>query len=330
MKRIKIFVSHRIDLQSERPDNPIYEHMRCGAVFDSKNPMRLAGDDTGDNISERRMSFCEFTVQYWAWKNADLDYYGLCHYRRYLSFAPRRFRTGNYNMVIEPILTGRSQIKYHLLDTADMYRRMEGYDAIVSEAAEVSDIPAPHNRRCAAVRELWEAHDGIFLEKKYIDVMLRLIDTLAAEYSASAREYLSGRKHRGFNCFVMRKDVFFRLCEFQFPILFEIERRLDTSGYTQTMRRTPAFIGEMLYGIFVYHIMTREKLKVAELQMVFFQETARIRSKGDLVKRYALCRLESILRAAAAPVFPLGSYRREALKKLYRHFRSKGSDGEKD
>ena len=84
---IKIFVSHRIDLDSETIDNPLYVNVRCGAVFDKRENVDMLGDDTGDNISEKRDSFCELTVMYWAWKNVKADYYGLCHYRRYLSFA---------------------------------------------------------------------------------------------------------------------------------------------------------------------------------------------------------------------------------------------------
>lgn len=63
MSKIQIFVSHRIDINSELIDNPIYIPVRCGAVFDKQNPMNILGDNTGDNISEKRMSFCEFTVQ---------------------------------------------------------------------------------------------------------------------------------------------------------------------------------------------------------------------------------------------------------------------------
>ena len=72
---IKIFVSHRIDLDSETIDNPLYVPVRCGAVYDEREDVRMLGDDTGENISERRMSFCELTVQYWAWKNVKVDYY---------------------------------------------------------------------------------------------------------------------------------------------------------------------------------------------------------------------------------------------------------------
>ena len=92
-KDIKIFVSHRIDLDSVTIDNPLYVPVYCGAVYKDKSKRNpdIIGDDTGDNISEKRRSFCEYTVQYWAWKNVKAEYYGLCHYRRYLSFADRYF-----------------------------------------------------------------------------------------------------------------------------------------------------------------------------------------------------------------------------------------------
>ena len=78
-KDIKIFVSHRIDLDSETIDNPLFVPVRCGAVYDKRENITMLGDDTGDNISNKRNFLGEFTVQYWAWKNIDTDYYGFFH-----------------------------------------------------------------------------------------------------------------------------------------------------------------------------------------------------------------------------------------------------------
>lgn len=316
MADVKIFVSHRIDINSELIDNPLYIPMRCGAVFDKENFMDIAGDDTGDNISERRMSFCEFTVQYWAWKNADADYYGLCHYRRYLSFADKNFKTDEYNMIHEASLTPMGKKKYGLMNPNTMKSLIEKYDIVTSEYADVRKIPTPIGNK-DTVLEHWKAHDGEFLKKESIDLLLELIDDLAPKYSKSSREYLNGTRYRGFNCFVMNRALFQRMCEFQFPIMFEVERRLDTTGYTQTMMRTPAFLGEMLYGIFLYYVTTYEHWKVKELQLVYFQNTEKIRDSFDLICRYLWYWTDRSLRAVVDPVFPKGSNRREILKNVF-------------
>lgn len=316
MSEIKIFVSHRIDINSEQIENPLYIPVRCGAVFDRENPMNIAGDNTGDNISERRMSFCEFTVQYWAWKNAAAEYMGLCHYRRFLSFSSRRFKTDEFNMVYAPILTRGCKQKYGLLDAEAMEREIQGWDAIVSEYAPVERIPTPQGKQ-RTVRELWDAHVGVFFDQYAVNTMFELIDSMAPEYSHSARAYFAGTMHRGFNCYVLKKELFDRLCLFQYPIMFELERRLDTTGYTQTMLRTPAFIGEMLYGIFIYHITTCEGRRVKERQLVFFRDTERIRGPLDEAGRFLWSGADRALRAVVDPVMPKGSRRREAVKKVY-------------
>ncbi len=315
MNDIKIFVSHRIDINSELIDNPLYVPVRCGAVFDKENPMGIAGDDTGDNISEKRMSFCEFTVQYWAWKNVQADYYGLCHYRRYLSFAEKRFRTDEYTMIHNAVLTPGWKDRLGLTDPERVAELIGAYDVVTSEYAPVANIPTPTGKK-ETVRELWEAHDGIFFEKSSVALLFELIDELAPEYSASAREYFGGGLHRGFNCYVMKRELFDRLCRLQFSIMFEVERRLDTTDYTQTMLRTPAFLGEMLYGIFMYHISTRESWRIKEVQLAYFSDTEKIESRTKLFQMLLWNAIDKALRTVFDPILPRGSRRREWIKKL--------------
>ena len=317
MPNIKIFVSHRIDLDSETIDNPIYVNVRCGAALDPRKGAAMPGDDTGDNISEKRGTLCELTVQYWAWKNVDAEYYGLCHYRRYLSFSQHRFsNTNEDNMIPAPVLTRNAAKKYGLLDRLEMERLVSGTDIVVAEYAPVENILAPLGKQ-TTVQGLWESYDGIFFEKSVITLMFELIDTFSPEYTKSARAYFAGKFHRGYNCYILKKELFDRLCSFQFPILFELERRLDTTGYTETMLRTPAFVGEMLYGIFIYHLTNCEQWRVKELQLVFFRDTRPVHGFVDLAARYCRGRLVQGLRAAMDPFAPRGSRRREALKRIY-------------
>ena len=119
---IKIFVSHRIDQESELIDNPIYIPVRSGAVFDKRTDVKLLGDDTGDNICEKNKSYCETTTQYWAWKNVEADYYGLCHYRRYFSFADEKLPVCEGNWAVFDILEKKMKCptrKHQLLRKRD-------------------------------------------------------------------------------------------------------------------------------------------------------------------------------------------------------------------
>ena len=121
---VKIFVSHRIDKDSEVLDNPFFIPVRCGAVYDNHAAPSTIGDDIGDNISQKKAKYGELTVQYWAWKNIEADYYGLCHYRRYLSFSSIQHETSYsvskdwkeviHNEVVEDYFDVNSQKKYGL------------------------------------------------------------------------------------------------------------------------------------------------------------------------------------------------------------------------
>lgn len=271
---IKIFVSHRIDQDSETIDNPLYIPVRCGAVFDQREGVTMLGDDTGDNISNKRGSFCELTVQYWAWKNVDADYYGLCHYRRYLSFAKKKFDVDFRNQIVEQTLSKRSAKKYNLCSKESEEDLICSYDAVVAEYADIENIATPQGIK-SSVYEHWKGWSGVLIERRTLDQLVKLIDTLYPQYSKDAQAYLSGKLYRGYNCFILKKDLFFSLCQFQFDILFQLEKKIDSTYYSETMARTIGFMGELLYGIFMYHLEQTHKFRIKCVQLVFFENSRR-------------------------------------------------------
>lgn len=316
MKNIKIFVSHRIDIESVLVESPLYVHVRCGAVFDEENPMNIVGDHSGENISAKRMSFCELTVQYWAWKNQEADYYGLCHYRRYLSFSEKEYKKNEWSMIHVPFLNHTQIKKFKLEQKNTIDPLLENYSIITPIWTPVSRIPLPEPKKPAkTVLELWKSHEGLFFESGMVELLLRKIKILYPNYYNSAIEYLNGTKHCGFNCYILKKEIFNQLCEFQFPLLFLLESEIDTTNYDQTMKRTVAFLGEIMFGIFMYHCKV-SGIPVKEQPIIFFNNTEK-KSHSSYVKQTIFGVLDGSARKMVDPFFPKGSKRREWIKKIY-------------
>lgn len=314
---IKIFVSRRIDVDSVVVENPLFIPVRCGAIYDTTKNSPYSGDDSGDNISRKRMSFCEFTVQYWAWKNVSADYYGLCHYRRYLSFSEKTFKTGPHGLVSSPLLYEKTMEKFKLLDESRMRDIIGTHDLVCTRGIPVSQIFTPRGR-AETVYDLWQAHEGYFFEKGIIPLFFDLIDQLAPEFSGSAREYFAGDTHIGYNCYVMRKKLFDRMCALQFPIMEALETELAGTESMEKFSRTPAYVGEMFFGVFVYHVTTHEKCSRKELQLVIFEETKPVNSRAKQIFYFARTTIDRLVWKSTMFLFPVGTKRREKMKHIYK------------
>lgn len=272
---IKIFVSHRIDLDSETIDNPLYIPVRCGAVYDETDTLFL-GDDTGDNISRQRMSYCELTVIYWMWKNVKADYYGLSHYRRYLSFSEKKLSGAWQEQGFLDSMTTANLEKAGLLDEKKIRHRIEKYDMIIPVEFPVRDVLTPngtgYHNTYDYVTRAWE---NLFIRKDDIDNMVNIIDTYFPEYSASTRAFMKGSTFRGFNIFILKEELFHSLCEFEFGVLEKIDSIIDYSYASDSRKRAPGYLGEVLYSIWCYHQTKNKSLKISEQQIIFFQDTSK-------------------------------------------------------
>lgn len=291
-KDIKIFVSHRIDLDSETIPNPLYVNVRCGAVYDDRKGMMLFGDDTGDNISEKRNRFCELTVQYWAWKNIDADYYGLCHYRRYLSFLDDNIETNQaQGFVVEEALVRETAKKYALLDQGKMRALIEKSDVITSNLYDFSRIPyfpRPKNEM-----ELWNNSPDLLIFHEDLLKMKDLVREKFPQYYTTLERILEADTHRGFNCYIMKKEYFLQMCDFQFSVLFEMEKRIELDEYGGRAERSLGYLGEILYGTYIEWMKEQGKC-VVEKQIVLFKDTHKVentrkRQYYDGFKRFLRC-----------------------------------------
>lgn len=270
MSDIKIFVSHRIDKDSVTIDNPLYVNVRCGAVYDKRSPEEIGGmlgDDTGDNISEKKNSFCELTVQYWAWKNIQADYYGLCHYRRYLSFSSKIFKTNTYGVIPKAFLDTQVIKTFSLVEDV-MRECIEQYDIITAVPVDVRML-SPEIKNIYDYCHL--SNNDFNLDD--IELLLDVIKELYPNFYEIAVNYYKQPYSRWYNCFIMKKEIFHNFCKWQFNILFTLETRLKMDRYSAQMKRELGFFGEHLYGIYFNYLKSNFNYNILEKQILFIENT---------------------------------------------------------
>ncbi|WP_303207601.1 DUF4422 domain-containing protein [Bacteroides oleiciplenus] len=245
MVKIKILVCcHK---KTYVPNDNIYLPIQVGRAS-SNIDLGFQGDNEGENISEKNCSFCELTAVYWAWKNLkDIDYIGLCHYRRFFDFSFRPFIQKEAKHITEAQLKANIQC---LKPDKDI----EDFDVVLP-----TSLPYKTN--------IFE-HHAINLNFMDLSVMEEVILKLYPDYRKSL-EYVFYHKQDmpQRNMFVMKKEIFDQYCAFLFDILFEVEKHIKLSPYSY-YRRVYGFMGEMLLPLFCYH----NSLRIKRRRILFIDE----------------------------------------------------------
>lgn len=234
---IKILVAtHK---QYWMPEDKIYLPIHVGRV--EKADLGYLGDDTGDNISAKNANYCESTGLYWAWKNLKCDYIGLCHYRRYFAHAVSG--------------SDMEKKKLAILQRTDYEKLLKQYDVI---------LPKQRNYFIETVRSQYEhAHN-----KNDLALTEQIVAELYPEYSEAFCKVMGRTKLHIFNMFVMKKEKFDEYCQWLFTILFELEKRIDISSYSQYEARVFGFLSERLLNVW----LEKQKLKVKGIDVVFLEK----------------------------------------------------------
>ena len=200
-------------------------------------------DDEGDHISSKNPYFCELTGLYWAWKNLNVDYVGLVHYRRYFTLSHKYFR--NERKKFEHVIT-LNEIQDYLDD----------YDVILPK------------KRKYYIESLYSHYQHTL----YIEPLDITGDIIAIKYPKYMKEF-DALKHRRsghmFNMCIMKKEILDGYCEWLFDILFELEKRIDFSQYDAFHARFFGRISELLFDVYLRtnHFEYKE-LRVLNMQNI--------------------------------------------------------------
>ncbi len=208
----------------------------------------MIGDDTGENISFKNMTYCELTALYWAWKNYDKlgnpEYIGLMHYRRLFDFL-NKYLSNEFSECIN-IKDWDSEKILSVLDNIDI----------------VLPKPFDFEKEGTNIREQ-------YADSHSIDDLNTVIDIMNEKYSDTdmnaINEYLGEYKSAMCNMFVMKRELFFEYCSWLFDILDEAEKKIVVSE-DPYQRRVFGFLSERMFNMFI--VQRRGDLKILIRQII--------------------------------------------------------------
>lgn len=227
----------------------------------------MIGDDTGDNISDKTLTYSELTALYWAWKNydrlGDPDYIGLMHYRRFLIFHPEPpvndYWWSQFGSFHAEVLTRKIIDKY--LTPAYILKDLEQNDLYLYRIP-TSEYP--------------QESEGEERARQWGQELRLSLDCLQENYPelhAVTHEYFSRREGNRCNLMLMRKKLFFEYCAFLFEYLEKVEKRIDTTfRYCCARDRVMGLIAEWTLGIWAMHKSKSGQCKVKGLPIIFVDD----------------------------------------------------------
>ena len=221
------------------PDDPMYAPIFVGAA--GKDPIDgiALRDDKGDNISEKNPYYCELTGHYFAWKNLSADAVGLVHYRRYLSVAPwivRFFSSDRMGLILNH-------------DQAE--KLLSKYDAIVPM------------RRNYIIESLY-SHYLHTIGEDHLALARAIIAKDKPEYIPFVDEAYTNTWGFMFNMMILKKEYYDDYMSFLFPVLFELEKDIDTDKLSDFHKRLFGRVSEVLFNAWVLK-KRREGMRVKEI-----------------------------------------------------------------
>lgn len=197
MNKIKIFICCHKPCDPRHDD--VYTPFNHGRkISPYKGQMdNMIGDDVGDNISEKQPIYNEHAATYWIWKNVqDVEYVGLCHYRRFLG----------YNFTPE--------------NTDELFS--DGTDIIMSRKGFY-----PKTRWSGLIP---------FVQIEDFLLVWGSIKKICPEYLPTMLQYLNGYYSYNYNLIVCRKELFDKFAEWMFGIFNEAEKYYRSSDYANSKR----------------------------------------------------------------------------------------------
>jgi hypothetical protein len=242
-------ISHK---KYKMPQDKIYCPLQVGKAPQITGYLR---DDSGENIALKNPNYCELTGQYWAWKNRQADVKGLVHYRRLFTNGQNPY--------------GSKESKYNkLLDEETLATLLQQYDLILPK------------KRNYYIETLWSHYEHSH-NIEGLEVTREVIAEKYPAYLSAFEQVMKRKKAHMFNMMIAKSKIFDEYSAWLFDILFEVEKRVDISGYSPSEARIFGYISELLLDVWI----EVNRPKYCELPVAFIEGQNYLVKGANMIQR---------------------------------------------
>ena len=232
--KIQLYViSHSEESIKKIRNDEIYVPLFVGR--NGKENFGFASDDSFDgNISSKNKDYCELTGLYWMWKASEADIIGLCHYRRY-------FQGEN----------GK------LIEKEEIIENLSNHNIILPRKSDL--IKGSY----------WETYQDHYLYNA-LEITHKVIQEKSPEYLETFEKVLNQPSFSNYNMFISRKELLNSYCSWVFPILEEVENRINIDEYPRVF----GLISEAIFNVWIEY----NQLKIKETPIYYIGYGLRFRT----------------------------------------------------
>lgn len=273
----------------EIPKDELYLPIQVGKSK-SKYNLHIQGDNElfqndCPNISNLNSLYCELSAMYWAWKNIrkmykDLNYIGLCHYRRYFYYpiSPVKLKCirieDKLKLIISSLINKKVKLKTSVPEIEIPFvnsKKIDKFNHFLKDNIQNYDliVTQPVITEGVNVKDFFN-----LIGKPYIDLLELIVYQNFKDYSKYLKKQLYSTILYSANMIIIKKDFFDEYCEFVFGVLnqhllmVKDECICSNPENDKIYSRVLGYLGEILTSTFVLKSID-EGLQVFEAGRAF-------------------------------------------------------------
>ena len=221
------------------------------------------------------------------WKNVDANFYGMMHYRRYISLENKLgyiLKRGLYVFsrlfYLKPVinmLDMRELFQIKISDKQVMEQEIKKLSKKITREIQKYDVILP--KKEIFNKSVYEQYKNVHIVE-HLDKLLEIIASEYPEiYPYYERKIKKGNKIYPLNMFIMKKKYFFEYSEFIFDVLFKLEKKIKIPLDTY-QKRVFGFLSERMMLPFIEYLKDKKNVRVKEGIVLYLNRKEK--NEGDI------------------------------------------------